>query len=105
MREGAAGLGGGGAGFGSRQGIGWIGWIGRIGRIGGRGGGELGLDLGVGGEEESELGRIGRVEAAKAGLVSGRLAAVLVELIGVLGAADCLEEHAREAGERAQPLG
>src|SRR5207302_18890 len=63
------------------------------------------LDLGVGGEEEGDLGWIGRVEAAKAGLVSGRLAAVFVELIGVLGAADCLEEHAREAGERAQPLG
>jgi hypothetical protein len=88
----------------------WIwGWrrSGRFGRIGRVGvlGGEGGFDLGVGGDEVGELGRFRRVDAAEAVLIRGGLAAVVMELIGVPGSTDCLEEDLRKAGESAEALG
>jgi hypothetical protein len=66
---------------------------------------ELGLDCGVGGAEKSELGGLERIDAEEVVFIGGRLASVVVDLIGAFGAADRLEEDAGEAGEGAEALG
>ena len=63
------------------------------------------FDLGVGGEEAGDLGRVRGVEAEEVGLIGVRLAAVEVDLVGAFGPTDRLEEHPGEAGEGAQPRG